>query len=354
VLQGIAMDKEAPGEVRAMAVEGLGLLGGPGPAAFLAEFIQDPKLDPRLVSHAVGALCKTREELGLPTLKKCLTSDRIPERQAAAMGAWRLAYEKDPYWVNQLYVCFKSSNDQGVKGFSLLSMGLIGGGDAVKRLNQVAQRGAASMRSWACLALGFALRGEENAAARDFLLKQAKTSGNRSTRGAACVALGLCKDGKAVDDLIKILQKGDDPYLRGYAAMGLGLIDDPRALEPLRKSMKEDRLPVVLGQTVLALGLMHDLQSAPDLQRCMIETPNIVIKGMISRSLQYMGDVQVVGDVLEELTTVDHDYRTTKECICLLSRLLSGQTGPYLDRLAANTNFAAEYEIVNHLLEYGL
>jgi HEAT repeat protein len=265
-----------------------------------------------------------------------------------------VAPEGDEELVKQLFLVFNNSNNQAVKGFSLVSMGLIGGRQAVKHLNRIVQRGKSSERAWACLGLGFALRKQEDPGAEDQLIRWTTGSGNRSTRSAACVALGLCKSAKAVPELIRILEKGDHPFLRGYAALALGMINDPRALEPLRTAMKKDRLPQVLSQTVLALGLMHDLESAPDLMECMVETPNIVIKGMISRALQYMGEASVVQELLDRLVNVRYDVRTTKECICLLSRMLSGQTSPYLDRLSANTNFVCEYPVINHMLQYGL
>jgi len=354
MLQSIALDKDAPNDVRAMALEGLGLMGGETAAEFLIRFIDDPKVVDPLVSQAITALCKTRQKIGLFTVKKCLQSKRIPLQQSAALGIWRLADEQDDAIVQLIHSNLKRAKDQAVKGFSLLSMGLVGGETALEHLKRIATKGLCSERPWACMGMGFALRKIKDEQAENCLMSIAKASGNMSTRNATAVALGLCKCKRALPYLIKLLQKGDDPNLRGYAAIALGLINDPSALEHLRKSLREDHHTVVLGQTVLALGLMHDLESAPELMDCMIETPNIVVKGMISRCLQFMGKMQVAEKILERFTTEKYDYRTTKECICLLSRLLSSQTTPYMDKMAADSNWVMEYPVVSHMLEYGL
>lgn len=252
--------------------------------------------------------------------------------------------------IKDLYTCFRHTNDQALEGFSLASIGLIGGEEALKRLFHVAMHGKSSEQAWACLGLGFALRDHYDGEVVRHLIHQATTRGNRSIRGAATIALGIGRCKEAVPQLVLILKKGDDPLLRGYSAQALGMIDDPEVLPHLRESLRSDRLPVVISQVVLALGLLNDRESVPELADLMIHSSSMVVKSMISWSLMYMGDPRTIDIVLDSLNHDDLDVHTSTVSICLLSRLLSSQTKRFMDRIAAFSNFACEFPIVEELL----
>lgn len=354
VLKSLVLDSKCSPEIRAMALEGLGLLGGEDAAKILMDFVESGKAPKELLASAVTALHKTKDPAVLPFLDKCLYSDCIPMRQSAAQGLGYLARPGDEESVKKLFKCYKGTYDQALKGFCLVAMGQIGGGVAIQYLDHVVLKGQSADRAWACLGLGLALRDHKGKQGEEHLLSQLKESGNRSIRGAAAIALGLVKSHSATEELIKMLRRGDDPGLRGYCALALGMIGDPVAATPLQRALGGDELPQVKTRAALALALMRNKRSAPDLKNLLLNTTSDVTKSFVSLSLSYMGEPSIVQDLLAPMEEAARDDLTRMYCVQLTTKLLSRWTKPYLERLAAGSNFACEYPVVAYLLEFGI
>jgi HEAT repeat protein len=352
VLEGVARDRAASPEVRALALEGLGLLGGDGAIKFLMEFAGDSRGAPELLSAAVAALGKSGESIAMSCLDQCLFSRSVPMRQSAALGLGSLAGARRDDIVKRLHRGYRHTNDQALKGFSLIAMGRIGGAQAVQFLDRAARTGPSSDHAWACLGLGLALRKAPDERAADHLVQQAVSHPNRSTRGAAAIALGLVRCGKAVESLTRMLAEGDDPYHRGYCALALGMIGDASSVAPLRLAMRKDALPQVRTQAALALALLRDTAFSGELLDLLVSSHNDATKAFVALSLGFMGDVRIVEDVHAMLGERDLDDLTQLHCIHLVSKLLSGKAVPYLEPVAAGSNFATEYPLVRYLLEF--
>jgi HEAT repeat protein len=355
VLLTMAADPTTPPEVKAMALEGIGLIGKEEGIKFLIEFVEgSSKARPELLATAVAALAKSGEPVVVPFMEKSLSSTTLAVQQSAALGMGSVAPKRDDYLVKRLFRRFKGTNDQALKGFCLISMGRIGGGAAIQMLEEEVSSGPPSICGWACIGLGFALEQAPDPPSVKHLIHHLNNHSNRSVRGAAAIALGLAKCKAAVPDLIKKMKEGDDPFFRGYCAMALGMIQDPAALEPLRRAFLEDDLPQVRSQAVLALALQNDFQSTGDLVDMLINSDNDAIKAFVSMSLGFMGDVRVVEAIQREINKSALDDLTLLHCIRLSCKLLSGRVTPYLDRVAAGSNFAAEFPMVGTLLEMGI
>lgn len=354
IMKSVALDDSCACEVRAMALESLGLLGGEDSAKFLMDFVDNQKVAKELLASAVTALHKTSDPAVLPFLEKCLYSDCIPVRQSAAAGLGYLARPGDEEIVKKLYKSFKQTYDQALKGFCLVSMGQIGGPVAVQYLNHVARKGRSSEQPWACLGLGLALREREDDNVEGHLIGRLKTGGNRSNQGAAAVALGLMKSANAVDPLIRVMQRGDDPALRGYCALALGMIGDLKSVGPLRRTLQRDSLPQVRTKAAMALALMRNKKSVPDMVTLLLSSDNDTSKTFIALSLGYMADITVVEEMLAPISEAYRDELTRMHCMHVTSKLLSGWTKPYLERIAAGSNFACEYPMVRYLLDFGI
>jgi HEAT repeat protein len=354
LLHSIALDLSSPPEVRAMALEGIGLLGGDDNARFLLEFAEDKKSPDLLLAAAVSAMGKSREPFTIPYLEKCLNASQAAVRQSASVGLGLLAKPGDERTVKNLYRTFRHSNDQALKGFSLVSIGQIGGPLAIQYLDHVLTKGRNSEQGWACLGLGLALRDAKCEQAESHLVHEAFTNSNRSTRGAAAIALGLARSNKGAKKLVKALRENGDPAYRGYIALSLGMINEPTALGPLRRVLIEEDNPQVRAQAAQALALMNDTESAPDIVTLLLESSNDTTKVFAALSLSFMGDLRIAETILEKMEVGDLDDLTTLHCAQLLSKLLSGKTAPYLERVAAGSNFASEYPLVGYLLNFDI
>lgn len=355
VLQQTAADKTCNDEVRAMALEGLGLLGDEESVQFLSEFSQKSRTDYRLVSAAVTALCKSDDPTVLPLLLKHLSSRKAAVRQSAAVGLGLIGRKKDRIKViRSLYRCFSQSSDPSLKGFSLISIGQIGGPDAIEKLRLVLKRGTSADLPWACLGLGLALSKSIDKEIPEDLITKLRECRNRSTKGAAAIALGLAGCKEAVNDLLGLLKDGDEPYLRGYCAMALGMIGEKRALPLLRKAVMEINLPQVNTQAAMALGLMQDRDSVPRLKELLLASRSEASKAMAARSLALLAGYETAASLLDFIKTTPSDDVTYRYTMDLISRLIMEQKIPFCDRVASYSNYTCEFPIVTFLLDFGV
>jgi len=360
LLRNVARDESAGDDVRALALESLGLLvggeenGGEEAVRFLVDFAGRGKTDYRLVSAAVAAMGKTKNPVVLPHLIRHLKSRHVAVRQSAALGIGSIALPGDEEAVKSLFRCYGNAKDPSLRGFALISMGRIGGRTALKNIRVVLKRNSTSDRAWACLALGLAGQNAPADGVVDDLYDVLVETRSRSTRGAAAIALGLAGGRKASKDLAAFLKKGDSPYVRGYCAMALGMIGDPAAVPLLRTTLAEKNVPEVSNQAAVALCLLNDNDSVFDLTNALISSNSESTKTMAAKSLIFLGDTGVVKRLLEYITTKSSDELTYMLCFEVISRLIMSQKAPYLDRVAADSNYANEFPIVEELLSFGI
>lgn len=354
LLKSIAQSRETPAEVRALALEGLGLLEEEDSVRFLIDFLDRPDNSRELMAAAVIALSRTKDPSAIPVLEKYLGSETRAICQSAALGLGFLGAPKDDRLVKVLYRTFSSASDEALRGFCLVSMGQIGGDAAVQYLDQVAMKGKRADIPWACLALGLALRGTDHQEYANHLIHHVNKQANRSSRGSAAVALGLIRSRAAIPHLVKLLQGGDDPVFRGYCALALGMINDIKAIEPLRSALDEDKSLHVKNRAVMGLALLNDRKSIPRLVEMLYTTNNDATQSFIALSLCFMADVRIIDMIHDAMVNKPMDDVTMLHCIHVVSKLLSGYVAPYLDPLARGSNFATEYPLVGYLLDFGV
>jgi len=355
ILKSVVINEESSPQVKAMALECMGHIGGPDEIRFLMDLLEDnKKLTNELIASAVTAIAKSDDPACLPFLKKCLSSRSKPMVQSAVLGVGRLARSDDIKLVKRLFSLYKASSDKAIKGFSLISLGLIGGPLAIKHLDYVIMNGRSSECGWACLGMGLAMRKTNQKNVVNRLLVKAKNHANRSVRGAAVIGLGLIGEKRTVPALTKILQKGDDPLIRCYAATALGIINDKDSLPHLRKALKEDASPNVVCKTAIALAIMKDTESIDYMVERLLSSNNDMVQTFITLGLSFMGDMKAYDLISEAIQEKKLEEITKLHCIHLLSKLVSGMKVPYLDPIAVGSNFACEYPLVSTLLQSGI
>lgn len=354
VLHEIARDTRADSDLRAMALESIGLLGGPQSVEYLANFTKDRRADKRLVAAAVTALGKTGDRTVIGVVDKLISSKHVGVQQSAAIALGLLSPRWDDSSIERLFRCYKQARDLSLKGFALTSIGRIGGPDAIKHLRWVLARGTSSELPWAALGLGLAIRHRSDPHAEAALLEELKDCRNRSTQGALAIALGLSRSQKAAAELTRLLEGGGDPSLRGYCAMALGMIGDRNALGPLRQALLEKTLPQVSTQAALALCLMNDRASILPLVDMLVTTNSDSARNMAARSLVFLGDARVVKRLVEYVNTQSTEEVTCMRCMEIVSKLVTGQKKPFMDRIAAGSNPACEFPIMASLLNFSI
>src|SRR6266550_1991981 len=77
---------------------------------------------------------------------------------------------------------------------------------------------------------------------------------NAAVRSRAALAAGRIGDENAVGDLIKLLQRDDEPYVRAMAAFALGEVEPSSGTNALLTTLKDTKDPLVRARAVEALG----------------------------------------------------------------------------------------------------
>jgi len=354
VLERVALDRTCNDEIRAMALEGLGLVGNEKAVKFLIDFAKRKKLDYRLQSATAIAMGKTHDPLVLPSLQKFLSSSQMAIRQSAAIAMGQAASPGDATTIAQLFRAFGGTADISLKGFALTSIGTIGGPEAISKLKMVLKRGTTNDYPWAAIALGIAVSKAANESMPNSLIERLKNGRNRSYQGATAVALGIGRCKKAINELSRQMHEGDDPYLRGYCAIALGMIGDPSAITSLQRALLVKNLPQLNTQAAMALCLLRDFGSIDTLQSLLFDDQNEATVAMAAKSLTYLGDLNVARSLLDFLNKRWSNEMTYMYVMELLSKILSEQKTPFLDPVATGSNHLNEFPVVQVLLDFGI
>jgi HEAT repeat protein len=147
-------------------------------------------------------------------------------------------------------------------------------------------------------------------------------------RAAALQALGDIGDGRAVPVLLANLREdppGDcEPSLGKVAALALGKCRDKRAIEPLILSLQD---PLVSGAAAEALGMIGDRSAIEPLKKLLTETPS---SATILGALAKLGD----RDALDELFVIakknDRYYNSDAAAVHALGAINDARVVPAL------------------------
>ena len=108
---------------------------------------------------------------------------------------------------------------------------------------------------------------------------------DRIVQEAAADALGLLKDQRAVEPLLRAFGDQSMKDIRGRIALALGVIGDARAVEPLIAALKDD---TVRSQAVEALGNLRDRRAMEPLLELLAST-GIESRWLTAEALVKMG-----------------------------------------------------------------
>ncbi len=336
---------------QAMALLGLGMTGKESVQP-LGEISRDKKREFPLTSTTICSLGVTFEPSAVPWILEALNSNYAAVQQSAALALGGCSPKVHNDSINHLFHCYKNTRDRMLRGFTLVSIGRIGGASAMQRLKSAAMNGSSLEMPWVCLGIGIATRDSGSRWAEEFLLYELEKNSNLSIKKAAAVALGLSGCQGAEDELIRMLKEGDDPYLRGYCALALGMIKSQKALPVLREHLLKENTPQISTQAAVALSLMNDKTSIPKLIKLFLTTKNETTKRMTSICLVYLGDLYVANQLLEHLVQNETDEMTSAYCMELISKVITGYKVSRLKRIAAQSNYACEFPLMWYLFDF--
>ena len=289
-LEQLAFDKKGVRkEFRALAVGSFGRLGSLEGVPALLKGLRDRDTHVRRsAAIALGVLdYRTNAErkieairapyekyIGVPmtdedrTRIATLKDEILPQRQAMVKVVKGV--------TKKLGEAMTRDNDAFVRKMSAVSLGRIHAQNpqplAIRHLRGALKKNRIGMREYALLALAIA----NGDGAQEIALEKLKER-NPSTRGAACIALGLLankdrpdaisEENRAVCDkaLRAVVKRDVNPVIRGYAALATGLIGNASAADEILAMVRATKAPTPRAYGALGLALLGTKKGANDI-----------------------------------------------------------------------------------------
>ncbi|MCK6480163.1 MAG: HEAT repeat domain-containing protein, partial [Planctomycetes bacterium] len=324
----------------------------------LLDAFRDPTWEIR--ASAAIALGRSGTIAALPAFIRMERARVRDVRGSAAVGAGLLG---DPLVVEDLArLVFDPGEIEHLRGVTLVALGLIGGPEAARVLQEFldpaadARRAGGIGRTQMLEETAVAALGMSRCADAAPFLRKVLASGNRSDRTrafaatslarlgdreslpllhqalradpeilrqAAAVAagvLGTAADGPTVADLVRAAREDRDASTRRFAALSLGRIGGPAAgaalVDLLGRGRRAD-----LPFTVLAAGIGNLREAGPALQALFRETPDPEVRGALAVSLGLLRWLPSAPDLLEAARSGGHHHLRGD---CLVSLGLMG------------------------------
>lgn len=137
-------------------------------------------------------------------------------------------------------------------------------------------------------------------ASREILRKYFAGARSRTHIGAGALALGLCRDRRAVPMLIERLGDTSEDQGQGYIALALGMIGQPEAVEPLQQLARTAKYrPALLEQIATGLALLGNKPTSTELAELLAQAQGQFAQISYSNALGRIGDDRAVDPLLE-------------------------------------------------------
>jgi len=311
--------------------------------------------DPELTKHYLPLIA---EVLGRPVHGDAA----VPQAAAIALSMLSQAPEKNPghlRYSEALLAAFDDNLDHQSRYFCLMALAQIGGAHNRAALLRVLNTGnKALIKPWAAMALGVLAHRAREQGDEEFVLPIAvalkrELSGvrNPETQGAIAVALGLCQDRAAADDLLALLEENRHrDELAGYLCIGLALMNARRASSEIRALVVSSaRRPLLLRQSAVALGKLGD-KAASELLLGMLagESNNIAKLGAISLALGLIGDRRSITPLIRLLHDESGPALSRAFAAVALGGIADRDLLPWYSRIAVDVNYRAAVETLTN------
>ena len=290
LLEEIAFSKKGVRkEFRALAVESFGRIGSIKGIPQLIKGLQDRDTPVRRsAAIALGVLdyrtdaerkieaieAPYKEYIGVPMTDEDRT--RIQTLRAEIQPQRQAMLKKVKTATKKLAEAMTRDNDAFVRRMAAVSLGRLHKQNpqplAIRYLRAAIKKNRVGMREYALLALAIA----NGDGAQEIALQKLKER-NPSTRGAACIALGLIADKdrekpiseadrKICDDALRnVIRKDRHPTIRGYAALATGLVGNASAADEILSMVMKTKAPTPRAYGALGLAMLGTKKGADEI-----------------------------------------------------------------------------------------
>jgi len=181
----------------------------------------------------MGRLLKDagREHPSVTAMSTALRASLDKEKDKQKLGAYAIGAGilQDLDSFQMLMRKLERETDDEARGYIALSLGLLGQGEAVERIQQVLRESKYRPGLLKQAAIGLGLLGDKTLVAD--LVRMLSEAGGLATQAAISSALGFIGDQHSIDPLVAMLGNQDiTDRARGFAAVALGIVADKEPL----------------------------------------------------------------------------------------------------------------------------
>ena len=286
-----------------LAVSGLiamGLMRSAPAVPRLIKCLNDTKRDASIRGFAANALGKIGDRSAIKALLAAMKDGYGPVRHSAVISLGLLGAPTDREVVAALDAVADKGADRGLRHFSIIALGEIGGVDARNRLARLVRKGDDLEQSFAAIALGiYCLEHDdpEEQELGELVHQRLKRCRNEKKKGAFYIALGLMGHDDAAPALRSTLNRKGRQWLRTYAGLGLGLMRHDAASDDLLGIMKSPGDPSLRSASSIALGLIGNETALDVMRKVMIDEGPVAARGATLHDLGRTGDDDTIWEL---------------------------------------------------------
>jgi HEAT repeat protein len=161
--------------------------------------------------------------------------------------------------------------------------------------------------------------------------------------GTGAIALGLCRDRKAVPILLDRLRETTEDQGQGFVALALGMIGAEEAVKPLRELARTSKYrPAVLEEAAIALALLGDKSTATDLAEMLAKAQGQSAQLSLANALGKIGDDRTVDPLLNLIGRKDLTSSARAFAAAALGQVADKDLLPWFSPISCDLNYLAK------------
>ena len=177
---------------------------------------------------------------------------------------------------------------------------------------------------------------------RETLRKYFAGARQRTHIGAGAIALGLCRDRRAVPILIERLGDTTEDQGQGYIALALGMIGSPEAIAPLQQLARTAKYkPALLEQVAIGLALLGNKPTSIELAGLLAQAQGQFAQISYANALGRVGDDRAIEPLLEMIGRKNLTTSARGFAAAALGQVADTSPLPWFSPISTDLNYLA-------------
>jgi glutathione peroxidase len=298
----------------------------------------------KLVSMGTASLCKPRDQGSRKFVLDTLKDPRFDVRAAAAIAAGRVITADDKAGIKVLIDALAAEGHTLPSRFMLISLGRIGGPEAIGSLKTEVRSAEKIRCAFAALALGIAGATD---VALSFRQSLAGPTDER-VRGAFAIALGLMKDAKAFAPIVQIVHGKPNDELLLACVWFFAVSHNPEARMVLESVVTQSKVNSVQEAAATALGVIGATESQPFLSQLLLGKSPEALRKAAALGLGRMRDQRGV-EPLVKVARADDSVSVRAAAIAALGAVARRVDRPPFARVAIDAYYGIQNEAIDEI-----